>query len=103
MLITDWSSVSFDFMFQNKPVIHYILDKGDPVLGKYDREDIKNFDEKKKIIPNVFFGEKPVIEKVKYYIENDFQLEPEIKAKYDKFFYTKENIRGKLTNIIEEI
>ena len=102
-LITDWSSVAFDFMFQNKPVICYILDKNDPVLGKWDNLDIKHFDYKQYIMPNVFFDEESVIKKLKFYIENNFQLEPKTQEKYDNFFYTKENIREKLSEEIEKI
>ena len=52
---------------------------------------------------NVIFDEEDVIQKLQYYIENNFELEPETKIKYDKFFYTKENIREKLTAKIDEI
>ena len=103
MLITDWSSVAFDFMFQNKPVIYYILDKGDPILGKLDKKDIDCFDYKQYIMPNVIFDEQGVIEKIKYYVENNFELEDNVKEKYESFFYTKTNIREKLTNEIEKI
>lgn len=51
-------------------------------------------------LPNVFFKEEDVVEKIKYYVENNFELEPDNKEKYNKFFYTKENIRRKL---VEEI
>jgi CDP-glycerol glycerophosphotransferase (TagB/SpsB family) len=27
LFITDYSSISFDFMFQNKPVLYYTIDK----------------------------------------------------------------------------
>jgi len=102
-LITDFSSVSFDFMFQNKPVILYILDKDDITLNPLEQKGINSFDYKKYIIPNVYYEEDEVIEKLKYYVENDFELEPETKQKYDKFFYTKENIRQKLVEEINKI
>ncbi len=99
-LITDFSSVTFDFMFQNKPVLFYLLDKNEPNAHPQDKNDMAKFDYKKYILPNVCFEEDEVIEKIKYYVENNFELEPENKEKYNKFFYTKENIRQKL---IEEI
>lgn len=101
-LITDLSSVAFDFMFQDKPVICYILDKNDSNLTKMDKIDVECFDYKKYIMPNVVFDEQLVVEKIKYYIENNFELEPETKQKYDKFFYTKENIREKLVEEIDK-
>ncbi len=102
-LITDFSSVAFDFMFQDKPVILYLLDKDEPNAHIHDREDMARFDYKKYIIPNVCYEEDEVIEKLKYYIENNFELEHETKEKYDKFFYTKENIRQKLVEEIDRI
>ena len=102
MLVTDWSSVTFDFMFQNKPVIHYILDKDDPLLNEQDEEDIRNFDYKKYIIPNVCYDESQVVQKIINYIENNFELEADVKEKYKQFFYTKTNIREQLTKEIDK-
>jgi CDP-glycerol glycerophosphotransferase (TagB/SpsB family) len=102
-LITDFSSVAFDFMFQDKPVIFYLLDKEDNGLHELDKSDIDNFDFKKFLIPNVCFEEQEVINLIKKYVENDFKLEKDVKAQYDKFFYTKSDIRAKLTKELDEI
>ena len=99
-LITDFSSVAFDFMFQCKPVIHYLLDFQDKNLNKYESKDIERFKYKKLVIPNVFYNENDVINKLKFYIENSFVLEEKNKTQYNKFFYEKEDIRKK---IIEKI
>lgn len=101
-LVTDFSSVAFDFMFQNKPVLFYLLDKGDTVLNPLEKADIENFEVKKEIISNVFYDESLLIQKLKYYVESDFLLEQENCKKYDKFFYTKENIREQLVQKIKE-
>ncbi len=101
MLITDYSSVTFDFMFQNKPVILYLLDKNDKNLNKWDREDLRHFEYKKYLIPNVIFDESKLIEKIKYYVEHNFQLEPDVQYKYDSFFYTKDHICQRLTREID--
>ncbi len=53
-------------------------------------------------MPNVVFEENDVIDKIKHYVENGFQLEAETKTTYDKFFYTKENIRQKLVEEIDK-
>ena len=56
ILLTDLSSVAFDFMFQNKPVILYGLDKGDIWLNKAQYRDLELLnikkDVSKKIIPD---------------------------------------------------
>lgn len=102
-LITDFSSIAFDFMFQNKPVLSYLLDKSDPSLNKLDRIDMSVFSYKKYIFPNVCYTENELINRIKHYVESNFELEPDIKEKYDRFFYTKENIREKLTKEIERL
>ena len=101
-LITDFSSVAFDFMFQNKPVIYYLLDKEDSRLSDLDRFDLECIANKKNNIPNMLFDEKSVVRKIKYYIDNDFVIESEVKEKYDKFFYTKNYIRAKLVEEIDK-
>lgn len=98
-----FSSLAFDFMFQNKPVISYLLDYNDSTLHNLDKKDMEVFDYKKYIFPNVTYTEDELIEKIKYYVERDFELEPDVKEKYDKFFYIKENIREDLTKKITEI
>ena len=103
LLLTDFSSVSFDFMFQNKPVIYYVLDKDDENINPTEKKGIDYFLNRKSIMPNIFDNEKDVIEKLKYYIQNNFTLEEQTKEKYAKFFYTKENIRQKLTEEIDKI
>lgn len=102
-LVTDFSSVAFDFMFQDKPVLFYIPDRGDTVLNPLEKADIESFEVKKELVPNVYYDDVLAIEKLKYYIENNFSLESEVSAKYDKFFYTKENIRQQLVQKIKEV
>lgn len=102
-LITDFSSVAFDFMFQNKPAILYILDHDCTHLNRLEHEDLEKFKYKKYLIPNVVFNEKDVVDKIKHYIQNNFELEPEVRKECDKFFYTKSDIRQQLIEKIDEI
>ncbi|MBQ8750114.1 MAG: CDP-glycerol glycerophosphotransferase family protein [Alphaproteobacteria bacterium] len=101
ILLTDLSSVAFDFMFQNKPVILYGLDKGDIWLNKAQHRDLELLNIKKDVFPNIFFNEQEVIEKLKYYINNNFKIEPQLITMYDKFFFTRENIRDKIIDSIK--
>ena len=102
LLITDFSSVAFDFMFQNKPVLFYLLDHDDPFLGKSDKLDIKKMEYKKYFIENVFYSWDRTFEKLQYYIDHNFELEKKIEEKYNKFFYFKKDIRKRLTEEIKE-
>ena len=102
-LITDLSSVAFDFMFQYKPVVFYILDRGDPVLGRFDAMDLKRFHYKRFILPNVFFDEDAVVNRIIEYCENNFKIDERTRKIYDSFFYTKENIREQLIEKLENL
>lgn len=103
LLITDLSSVCFDFMFQNKPVIFYGLDRGDRLLERNQFIDLELLKRRENVIPNIVFDEKLLIEKVKYYVNRDFVLEDKTANIYSKFFYLKENIREKLFDEINRV
>ncbi|MBR1825091.1 MAG: glycosyltransferase [Alphaproteobacteria bacterium] len=102
-LVTDFSSVAFDFMFQYKPVVLYMLDKGDPLLDHYDWEDLEKFDYKKYILPDVFFDEDAVVNRLIEYCENNFKIDKRTRQIYDSFFYTKKDIRKQLIEKLEAL
>ncbi len=103
-LITDTSSVAFDFMFQNKPVIFYLLDKGDENLEDIERDGFDYFyTSNKDVLPDIYLDEQDVIEKIKHYTENGFQLGESTKNIYSQYFYIKNNIRQNLTEQIDKI
>lgn len=90
-LVTDFSSVSFDFMLQNKPVLYYIPDKDDINLPSQEKFNIEKIEEKRHNLYNFCNTEEELIERLKYYINNDFQLEDNIKENYSSFFAVKNN------------
>ena len=103
LLLTDLSSVAFDFMFQDKPVILYGLDRKDKLLDRKQYMDLELLYERRNVFPNIVFSEDEVIELIKYYVKNDFELQENIKQIYELFFYTKEDIRKILVTQIEKI
>lgn len=95
MLITDFSSMCFDFMIKDKPVIFYHLDHGDELI-KMSGDSLENeetAESKNDEVYNVFYTLEDTLSAVKYYLENDFILEPEKKKKNDKFFTYRSDIR----------
>jgi CDP-glycerol glycerophosphotransferase (TagB/SpsB family) len=85
LVITDFSSVIFDFIIRKKPYIIYIPDSEDINLQNiysdsyYDKiKLLKNGS----IFKNRFFKAKDTIDKIIYYINNNFVLEPEMKHFY---------------------
>ncbi|WP_405288498.1 CDP-glycerol:glycerophosphate glycerophosphotransferase [Methanobrevibacter sp.] len=86
LMITDYSSVSFDFAYLKKPIIYYQYGDdyhfgSDPVFD----EDAANFGD-------IISDEEDLLNKIIEYIENDCLMEDEYKNKVDKFFkYTDKN------------
>lgn len=65
MLITDYSSLCFDFMFQDKPVIFYKFDAEDKLLCNIDKQNMAYAQTKDKEFYNCLYEENEVIEKNK--------------------------------------
>lgn len=86
-LITDYSSISFDFFYQNKNVIFYHIDKNDIHLNKQDMIDAEYFNSQKNLLLPflVTDNEQSVIQEI---------LTPRLipENATNKFFYYKNNI-----------
>ena len=102
LFITDFSSMCFDFMFKDIPVIFYRLDYKDSLLAINwgDRVNQEFSEAQNDKIYNVFYDKENVINKIEEYCKNNFQLEEEYKAKNSTFFAYRDNIRQ---HIIEGI
>ena len=89
LVITDFSSVIFDFIVRNRPYIIYIPDSEDPFLKKkYQQEyyDIINrFKNGSFQFENILFNINETIFKIKYYINNNFKLDRKLKKFYKRF------------------
>ena len=89
LLITDFSSIIFDFIYQRKPIIIYIPDYEDPKIKDIYTEDyynlIKNLGNKTIFFENQFYDIKSVINKIIFYIQNDFKLDEKLEIFYKSF------------------
>ena len=97
LIISDFSSVIFDLMYRKKPFIIFIPDANDKDLKEtYDDEyfDIINGLKNDSIkFENKYFEVNDTINKIQFYINNNFQLEENMKFFYRKFkFFHKDNI-----------
>lgn len=101
LFITDFSSISFDFMFQNKPVLFYLLDRNekDLIRDKMHFAQIQDL----KFFGNYYFQKNLLIKKIEYYINRDFDIEHKLKKKYESIFFLKKNIIRRLIEIIDKI
>ena len=102
LFITDFSSISFDFMFQNKPVLFYHLDKNDKI--EFLEKQFMEIDYNNSIyFKNIFLKHEDVVNKIKFYVNRNFILEKGLSEKYKTMFYNKKNITKKLINIINNL
>ena len=105
LLVTDFSSVIFDIMYQRKPGILYIPDANDPNIENYYDYDYYNIINSIKngsyYFENKFFNIDDAVNKIIYYIRNNFELESDIKDFYDSFeFNCGKNITSKFINYV---
>ena len=95
LIITDFSSIIFDIMIRNKPYIIYIPDSEDPNIDNIYNEKycniIKNLINGTLYFNNTFINLDDTINKIIYYINNNFMLESSLKNFYNKFNLTGGN------------
>ena len=101
LVVSDFSSIIFDFIYRRKPFILSIPEAKDPdIKNIYDKNyyEIINLLINGKIsFENKYLELNDVINKIIYYINNNFTLEKNMKRFYDSFGFRKKN------NIIEFI
>jgi len=101
LLVTDYSSVFFDFGYTLKPCIYYHFD--------YDKYRKIHYSEGYFSYKNDGFGEiledeKELVNKIIYYVDNNFMVEKEFEKRIKKFFPIIDNNNCKrIVNEIEKL
>ena len=107
LLVTDFSSIIFEFMYQNKPFVMFIPDSQDPNISKYYDKDyfnlIKGLKDGSIDFMNKFFDINLAVDKIIYYINNDFQLENNLVQFYNSFNFMCGNNTLKFINYLKNI
>ena len=107
LLITDFSSIIFEFIYLNKPFIMFIPDSEDPNINKYYSKEyfnlIKNLKDGSIEFMNKYFCINQVVDKIIYYINNNFELENNLIDFYNSFNLTCGNNTMKFINYLEDI
>ena len=104
MLITDFSSVSVDFLFQNKPVVYWDIDGDDLLLNPAVHDDggkVKSAEKELRGLFNVVSKSGEVIELACHYAERGFELEPFNREIAESFFACKTGICARVYAAIE--
>lgn len=90
LLITDYSSVFFDFAYLKKPIIYSQFDKQTFYDGHIYNKGY--FEYEKDGFGDVLLSVDEVVKKIEYYIKNDFKMEDKyVKRVEDTFAYTDRN------------
>lgn len=107
LVISDFSSIIFDIMYRRKPFIIYIPDFNDTEIeNNYERtyyEIIQSLKNGTIYFENKFFSLREVVNKIKYYIDNNFILETKLEKFYDIFDLKKGNNTNEFIKYITTI
>ena len=111
LLITDFSSIFSDFFFLEKPVIFYrpkytftFPDSNHRLkeLITLEKKDYDTLPQKDHLIFNTVYTKSSLIDLLRFYIQNDFNLEEDKKRIAKGFFTYKKGICDAFTKVLEE-
>lgn len=102
LCITDYSSIFFDFMYLNIPVIFYRFDTDIIYPDERDNQNATSAQAKDNQLYNCIYNKSKTIDKIEFYIKNNFELEPAYKKINDDIFWERSNICKHLYEIISK-
>ena len=89
LVVSDFSSIIFDIMTRGKPFIIFVPDTDDPEIEKSYTDDyirlISRMKENEFNFKNICNNTDETVNKIIYYIKNNFKLEKKLKKFYDEF------------------
>ena len=95
LFITDFSSIIFDFIYRKKPYIIYIPDSKDTLINKIYKKNyyelIQSMKNETIRFENKFFDIDSVINKITFYLNNNFALDDKLKIFYDSLNLKQNN------------
>ena len=107
LAVSDFSSIIFDFMYRSKPFIIYIPDAEDPYLKDIYKKDYYELIESMKngtiYFENKYFYINETVNKIIYYINNNYNLDIKLKLFYDSFGFKKENSINKFIYYLQNL
>lgn len=98
LMITDYSSVAFDFVYMEKPIIYYQFD-----YERFRKDHLKEgyFSYQKDGFGEVIKDHNKLVDKIISYIENDYKIEKSYKNRINSFFEIHDHDNCK--RVFEEI
>ena len=98
LLITDYSSIFMDIAYRKKPIIYYQFDNQE--FREYHLQE-GYFSYKNDGFGDVIREKEKLVNKIKFYIENNFEIEKKYSKRMDDFFERKD--KNNCKRILEEI
>lgn len=102
LCITDYSSIVFDFMYMDIPVIFYRFDADVAYPDERDNQNATSAKAKDSQLYNCLYSKNDVIDKIEFYIKNNFELESEYKEINNNIFWERSDICKHLYEIISK-
>ena len=100
LVVSDFSSIIFDLMYRNKPFIIYVPDSNDPSIYDLYSDDYLQLIERMNNgtfkIANKCNNAEETVDKIIYYIKNNFKVDETLKKYYKYFNFKKGNNIDKL-------
>ena len=107
LIVTDFSSIIFDIIYRGKPFVIFIPDSNQSQnVNNYCNNYVKLIQDLKddKIkFENKFFTINETVNKIIYYINNNFKLEPELKKFYKSFGFKHYNGISRFINYLTNL
>ena len=103
LCITDYSSVSFDFLFLNKPCIFWTPDRYDGLLHGDDYAEVVFAEHQGMNMFNRVQTVEEVLEMIEKYADSGFELEPEKRMVSERYFSYHTNVCARLYEQISAI
>lgn len=102
LVVSDFSSIVFDLMYRKKPIIIYIPDGKDPNIIKYYKKTYVEYINSLKngtiYFENIFVDLNETINKIIYYIKNNFTIDKKLQKLYDYFGF---KVGNSINNFIQ--
>lgn len=101
LLLTDYSSMCFEFFLQNKPVVFYNIEDSKECNSNDSLTDVAEpYKNKTEELFNIAPDKETAVNLMINYIKNNFICEKDITEKQDKFFYYKKDFCERFENYL---